>query len=231
MAEWKYEPDTEVRRIAFIGLIQAITRHQQAHDAVAGDRTVTPEMEWLRQEIRRDLCAYGPELEERRQLAWIGMLMLGDLTLIDGIEETIGHPGAPGVKLEVLYDGDVDQILVDLVAENWDRLRAHFGEAVFDRLNGKSDSRRRTAGEQRLHVMSALATAASRHPRRRRDAPPRGWRGARATPGPALPPVGQGREQRRRSEPSARWPRNSATPRTAGRTRSWTRCWTGKAGM
>ena len=164
MAEWKYEPDTEVRRIAFIGLIQAITRHQQAHDAVAGDRTVTPEMEWLRQEIRRDLCAYGPELEERRQLAWIGMLMLGDLTLIDGIEETIGHPGAPGVKLEVLYDGDVDQILVDLVAENWDRLRAHFGEAVFDRLNGKSDSRRRTAGERRLHVMSALATAASRHP-------------------------------------------------------------------
>lgn len=164
MAEWKYEPDTEVRRIAFIGLIQAITRHQQAHDAVAGDRTVTPEMEWLRQEIRRDLCAYGPELEERRQLAWIGMLMLGDLTLIDSIEETIGHPGAPGVKLEVLYDGDVDQILVDLVAENWDRLRAHFGEAVFDRLNGKSDSRRRTAGERRLHVMSALATAASRHP-------------------------------------------------------------------
>ena len=164
MAGWKDEPDTEVRRIAFIGLIQAIMRHQQARDAVAGDHTFTPEMEWLRKEIKRDLCAYGPELEERRQLAWIGMLMLGDLTLIDGIEETIGHPGAPGVKLEVLYDGDVDQILVDLVAENWDRLRAHFGEAVFDRLNGKSDSQRRTAAEQRLHVMSALATAASRYP-------------------------------------------------------------------
>jgi hypothetical protein len=163
MAGWKDEPDTEVRRIAFIGLIQAITRHQQARDAVAGDHAFTPEMEWLRQEIRRDLCAYGPELEERRQLAWTGMLMLGDLTLIDGIEETIGHPGAPGVKLEVLYEGDVDQILVDLVAENWEQLRAHFGEAVFERLNGKSDSQRRTAGEQRLQVMSALATVASRH--------------------------------------------------------------------
>lgn len=145
---------------------------------MAGDSTVTPEMEWLRQEIRRDLCAYGPELEERRQLAWIGVLMLGDLTLIDGIRETIGDPGAPGVKLEVLYDGDVDQILVDLVADNWDRLRAHFGEAVFERLNGKSDSRRRTAGEQRLRVMSALATAAPRHPaiadmlRREADAEP-----------------------------------------------------------
>ena len=178
LSEWRHEPDTEVRRIAFVGLIQAITRHQQARDAVAGDRAATPEMEWLRQEIRRDLCAYGPELEERRQLAWTGMLMLGDLTLIDGIRETIGDPGAPGVKLEVLYDGDVDQILVDLVAENWDRLRAHFGEAVFERLNGKSDSRRRTAGEQRLHVMSALATAAPRHPaiadmlRREADAEP-----------------------------------------------------------
>ena len=93
-------------------------------------------------------------------------------------QETIGDPGAPGVKLEVLYDGDVDQILVDLVADNWDRLRAHFGEAVFERLNGKSDSRRRTASEQRLHVMSALATAAPRHPaiadmlRREADAEP-----------------------------------------------------------
>jgi hypothetical protein len=163
MAGWKDEPDTEVRRIAFIGLIQAITRHQQARDAVAGDHTFTPEMEWLRQEIKRDLCAYGPELEERRQLAWTGMLILGDLTLIDGIEETIGHPGPPGVKLEVLYDGDVDEILVDLVAENWHRLRAHFGETIFERLNGQSDSQRRTAAERRFHVMSALATAASRH--------------------------------------------------------------------
>lgn len=121
-------------------------------------------MEWLRQEIKDDLCAYGPELEERRQLAWIGMLMLGDLTLIDGIEETIGDPGVPGVKLDVLFDGDVDQILVDLVAENWELLCAHFGETIFERLNGKADSRRRTASEQRRQVMSALATVASRYP-------------------------------------------------------------------
>jgi hypothetical protein len=164
MAGWKDDPDTEVRRIAFIGLVQMINQHQLAHDAVAGDGTLTPEMEWLRKEITDDLCAYGPELEERRQLAWIGMLMLGDLTLIDGIEETIGHPGMPGVKLDVLYDGDVDEILVELVAENWKRLFTHFGETIFERLNGKSDSQRRTVGEQRRYVMSALSTAASRHP-------------------------------------------------------------------
>ncbi|WP_371636569.1 NACHT domain-containing protein [Streptomyces zaomyceticus] len=163
-AEWKNEPDTDVRRTAFLGLIQAILRHQQAHSDLAGPDTLTPEMEWLHGEIKGELCAYGPELEERRQLAWIGMLMLGDLTLIDGIVETIGHSGAPGVKLDVLYDGDVDQILVDLVAENWDQLCAHFGEEIFERLNGKSDSQSRTVGDQRRHVMSALATIASRSP-------------------------------------------------------------------
>jgi len=165
LAAWKNEPDTEVRRNAFIGLIQAIKRHQQAHDDVAGVDTPTSEMEWLREEIKDDLCAYGPELQERRQLAWIGMLMLGDLTLIDGIEETIGYSGqAPGVKLDVLYDGDVDPILVDLVAEHWERLCAHFGDDIFERLNSASDRQRRTAGEQRRHVMSALATVASRYP-------------------------------------------------------------------
>lgn len=163
-AEWKNDPDTEIRRTAFLGLIQAILRHQQAYNDPAGSDTLTPEMEGLRSEIKDELCAYGPELEERRQLAWIGMLMLGDLTLIDGIEETIGHSGAPGVKLDALYDGDVDQILVDLVAENWHRLCAHFGDEIFERLTGKSDSQRRTVSDQRRHVMSALATVASRYP-------------------------------------------------------------------
>ncbi|MFF4880209.1 NACHT domain-containing protein [Micromonospora sp. NPDC000668] len=165
MGEWRNEPDTEVRRNAFIGLIQAIQRHQQTHDDVAGADTLTAEMAWLRKEIKNDLCAYGPELEERRQLAWIGMLMLGDLTLSDGIQETIGHEGqVPGVKLDVLYDGDVDHILADLVGENWERLQVHFGDELFARLNSTSDRQRRTASEQRHHVMSALATVASRYP-------------------------------------------------------------------
>ncbi|MGW3647560.1 NACHT domain-containing protein [Streptomyces sp. NPDC000878] len=164
MAEWKNEPDSEVRRTAFIGLVQVIKRHQQAHHDLAGSDTLTSEMEWLRGEIRDELCAYGPELEEHRQLAWIGMLMLGDPSLIDGIRETIGHPGAPGVTLDLLYGGDVDQILVDLVAENWEQLCTLFGEKVYERLNGKSESRQRTACEQRRHVMSILATVAARYP-------------------------------------------------------------------
>ncbi|MCP3821369.1 NACHT domain-containing protein [Streptomyces sp. A3M-1-3] len=164
MVAWKNEPDTGIRRNAFIGLIQSIKRHQQAHNNLMGSGAQTPEMEWLRGEITDELCAYGPELEERRQLAWIGMLMLGDLTLIDSVRETLGYPGVPGVRLDVLHDGDVDQILVDLVAENWEGLHAHFGDGIFERLNGKSDSQRRTASEERRHVMSALATVVSRYP-------------------------------------------------------------------
>jgi hypothetical protein len=165
MEEWRNDPDTEVRRNAFIGLVQAIRRHQQFHNDVVGAGTLTAEMVWLRRVIKEDLCAYGPELEERRQLAWIGMLMLEDLTLSEGIRETLGYEGqTPGVQLDVLFDGDVDQILVDLVAENWERLRVHFGDEVFERLNSTSNRQRRTVREQRRQVMSALATVASRYP-------------------------------------------------------------------
>jgi hypothetical protein len=165
LAEWRSEPDAEVRRHAFIGLVQAIKRHQQAHNAVAGADTLTAEMEWLRTEIKRDLCAYGSELEERRQLAWIGMLMLGDLTLSDGIRETLGYAGqVPGVQLDLVYGTDVDQILVDLIAENWQQLSVHFGDEIFERLNGTSDRQNQPVGEQRRHVMSALATVATRYP-------------------------------------------------------------------
>jgi hypothetical protein len=166
MTEWTYEPDPEVRRTAFIGLVQAIVRHQHFYDNVAKVDTLTTEMEWLRQGIKADLCAYGPELNQRRQLAWIGMLMLGDLTLSDGTQETIGHSGqVPGVQLNVLYSDDVDRILVDLVAQNWEQLRVHFGEAeLIKRLNGTSSRQQRAVKEQRRHVMSALATVAFRYP-------------------------------------------------------------------
>ena len=231
MAEWTNEPDTEVRRISFIGLIQAIRRHQQAHDNVAGADRMTAEMEWLRKEITDDLCAYGPELEERRQLAWIGMLMLGDLTLSDGIQETLGYSGqAPGVRLDVLYGGDVDQILVDLVARNWERLRVHFGDDLFERLNSTSDRQRRTVAEQRRHVMSVLATVASRYPaiaEMLRD---------EADTDAALrqiPISSYGRETRIKATkgPSARSLTISAEWRIAGKTKSSTHCWTETAGM
>nr|WP_277605314.1 NACHT domain-containing protein [Glycomyces sp. L485] len=164
LADWKNEPDPEVRRTALVGLVQAIKSDQQAHNNLTGPDTFTPQMEWLHHEIKDQLCAYGPELEERRRLAWIGMLILGDLTLIDGIKETIGAPDAPGVQLDAEDYGPVDRILVELIAENWARLSEHFSEQVFDRLNGKLGNRNQTANDKRRNVMSALAIVASRYP-------------------------------------------------------------------
>jgi hypothetical protein len=163
LADWEKEPDSEVRRTAFIGLVQAIKRHQQVHDQTAGPSVISDQMQWLRQKIKDNLCAYGPDLDDLRQLAWTGMLMLGDLTLGDDITERIGQPRPVGVKLTKLPDGAVDQILVDLIAENWDQLFEHFGDEVYERLDRTSEDTGNVA-DHRHKVMSALATTATRVP-------------------------------------------------------------------
>ncbi|GAA0546405.1 hypothetical protein GCM10010172_30090 [Paractinoplanes ferrugineus] len=164
LSEWEKEPDSEVRRIAFIGLVQAIKRHQQAHDQTAGTEVLTHHMQWLVEKIKANLCAYGPDLDDMRQLAWTGMLMLGDITLIDGITEWIGEPRPVAVKLTRLPEGAVDQILVDLVAEHWDRLQEHFGADLYQRLDRSSGDRTRSVADYRHDVMAALATTATRYP-------------------------------------------------------------------
>jgi len=68
IAYWKADPDLPVRRTLLIGA----TRHLQAHQAAihaSGSSAHLPELDWLREQIRAGLCAYGPELEEDRQLA------------------------------------------------------------------------------------------------------------------------------------------------------------------
>lgn len=163
LAGWETEPDSEVRRIAFIGLVQSIKRHQQTHGQVAGTGVASAQTAWLRAKIKENLCAYGPDLDELRQLAWIGMLMLGDLTLSDGIIERIGKPRPVGVKLTRLPDLAVDPILVDLIADGWDQLQDHFGDTIYQRLDRSSDDSGNIA-DHRHKVMSALATTASRFP-------------------------------------------------------------------
>jgi energy-coupling factor transporter ATP-binding protein EcfA2 len=163
ISHWRDDPDSEVRRTLLIGALQAIKRHQRLQEEISGSMNLTLEMQWLREAIREELCAYGPELEERRQLAWIGMLLLGDLMLIDGLEESIGDPGKPGVGLTTIREA-ADQVLVELVAANWAALEAHFGDELFDRLIGRMHGRDRDANAHRRHVLAALATVASRHP-------------------------------------------------------------------
>ena len=161
IAYWKADPDLPVRRTLLIGA----TRHLQAHQAAihaSGSTAHLPELDWLREQIRAGLCAYGPALEEDRKLAWIGMLLLGDLTLIDGLRETIGEPDEPGVELSTLF-GEPDPILVDLVAAHWSTLQAHFGSSLYSRLGGRR-SKRQGEELELVRILSPLATVATKYP-------------------------------------------------------------------
>ncbi|GLY99835.1 hypothetical protein [Actinoplanes sp. NBRC 103695] len=164
LSEWEKEPDSEVRRIAFIGLVQAIKRHQKAHNQTAGSEVITDHMQWLVEKIKANLCAYGPDLDDLRQLAWTGMLMLGDITIIDGITEWIGESRPVAVKLTKLPEGAIDQILVDLIAEHWDRLREHFGDDLYQRLDRTASDRAKSVDDHRHDVIAAMATTAARFP-------------------------------------------------------------------
>ena len=73
------------------------------------------------------------------------MLLLNDLTLIDGLNETIGDPDEPGVDLADIY-GWPDSFLVTLVADRWEELKTHFGDSLIQRLSASHLNRPSTTG-------------------------------------------------------------------------------------
>ena len=155
-SSWKNDPDDGVRQTIAVGLTQALIREQ------ASRTEMTPEMEKWRESVRQDLCAYGPHMDANRRGAWLSMLLLNDLTLIDGLKETIGDPDEPGVDLADIY-GWPEPLLVALVADRWEELKAHFGGSLIRRL---SASRHKPSEQDRQarRAVKALATAAGRNP-------------------------------------------------------------------
>lgn len=151
-SSWKNDPDDGVRRTIAVGLTQVLIREQ------ASRAQVIPEMEKWRESVRQDLCAYGPDMDSKRRDAWLSMLLLNDLTLIDGLKETIGDPEEPGVDLADIY-GWPDSLLVTLVVDRWEELKAHFGDSLIQRL---SASRLKPSEQDRraLRAVEALATGA-----------------------------------------------------------------------
>jgi hypothetical protein len=126
---WKSDPDDGVRRVVAIGVTEAIQRHQQPDDPPP------PELTQWREVVRENLRAYGPHLDEDRQIAWTCMLLLGAPELLDGLLETINEPTRPGVRLTDIY-GNPDVLLATLVAENWDDLLPHLGDNPMAQLSG-----------------------------------------------------------------------------------------------
>lgn len=156
---WGEDPDVWVQRAALTGLIRRVERYRISPNA---EHAQTEEAtDWLRAQVQAELCGYGPALEDRRQTGWVGMLLLGDLGLHDGLLETIGEPTRPGVHLRHLFGG-VDRELVDLLNANWNEVSAHFGEDLFTLLSGSNA--RDIREDARASVLGQLSTSSSPHP-------------------------------------------------------------------
>lgn len=156
---WDEDPDVWVQRAALTGLIRRVERYRISPNA---EHAQTEEAtDWLRAQVQTELCGYGPALEDRRQTGWVGMLLLGDLELHDGLLETIGEATRPGVHLRHLFGG-VDRELVDLLNANWDEVSAHFGEDVFTLLS--ASNARDVREDARASVLGQLSTSSSPHP-------------------------------------------------------------------
>lgn len=160
LQDWSEDPDGWVQRTALTGLIRRVDRYRISPNA---EQAQTEEVAaWLSAQVRAELCGYGPGLEDRRQTGWVGMLLLDDLTLHDGLLETIGEPTRPGVQLPHLFGG-IDRELVDLLNTHWEDVYAHFGNDVFQLLSA-SRAKDTPADDSRSSVLRNLSTSSSPHP-------------------------------------------------------------------
>ncbi|MBB1517402.1 hypothetical protein H5398_15715 [Tessaracoccus sp. MC1679] len=160
LQDWSEDPDVWVQRTALTGLIRRVDRYRISPNAEQAQTEVATA--WLRAQVRTALCGYGPDMEDRRQTGWVGMLLLGDLALHDGLLETIGEPNRPGVQLHHLFGG-VDRELVDLLNAHWDDVYAHFGIDVYALLSA-SRAKGSSVGDARSSVLRRLSTSPSPHP-------------------------------------------------------------------
>jgi hypothetical protein len=163
LRESDYDRDVWVQRAALSGLVRRFNRYRLS--APADPAQVEATAGWLRVYIRGQLAAYGPSYEDRRQNAWVGMLLFGEFDLHDGLFETIGEPTRPGVQLAHVF-GEIDTEFLDLLNANWDDLVKHFGEdELFTLLSGTRAPSDKTLITARNRVLSQLTQVPAPHPR------------------------------------------------------------------
>lgn len=146
---WVNDPDEGVRRNTAVGITQAVLRHHQPETLPRVELT-----EWS-ETVRAQLCAYGPNHEEDRQIAWTCMLLLGAPELLDGQLETIGEATPPGVRLTDIY-GNPDELLVELIAQNWEILLPHLEKNPLRQL---TDARPKSEAHETRALRSLLVAA------------------------------------------------------------------------
>jgi hypothetical protein len=149
-AQWPNEPHDLIRPAA-----SAVFHTHLLRDH---DRGALPELEWQQaQSVLRDTASgLGHNYWARRRAAWVGILLTGQLGLLDDLVE---HDGRPiRLPLGEFISTDLDLLVLGEIADHWPALRAHFGDTLLTRLTGDMLSPATdTAWEY-------LALVADRHP-------------------------------------------------------------------
>lgn len=160
LKNWTADPDIWVQRAALAGLIRRVDRYRISANADISQ--LDDVAQWLRTQVRSELCAYGPDYEDHRQTAWVGMLELNELELHDGLLETIGEPTRPGTELRHILGG-LDHEIVDLVNARWESIVDHFGDDIFTLLSAPR-AKENSDEEARVKVLRDLSHAQTTHP-------------------------------------------------------------------
>lgn len=153
---WADEEDGANKSIAALTYHQALLEGRRVGDVDDEEWSAAAAL------LAQQAAAYGPDHEARRRAAWVGMSVLQDWTIVDGLVETIGDPTPIGVPLADPFHGP-DITCVRQLAARWEELRDHFGDGLLSRLSGL---RGKTAEPD---VWDSLAHGAKGHAALERD--------------------------------------------------------------
>ncbi|MEH0656033.1 NACHT domain-containing protein [Streptomyces scabiei] len=167
LTEWRHDTSSPVRRAAATALARALAVTSVPASGTDYATTESPTAhpghqqarERLRAECRQEMLSYDLDTgDDRRRTAWLIMLLLGDVTLLEGLVEL--HRGRPAsVEFDDVLSGP-DPQLTQLVAAHWTALQQQCGNRLPERLAG----RHREAFPGLTRVWATLATVATRHP-------------------------------------------------------------------
>ncbi|MYZ34894.1 NACHT domain-containing protein [Streptomyces sp. MnatMP-M17] len=167
LKEWRHDTSSPVRRAAATALARtlAVTPVLASGSDGATSESTTAHTNWqqaqekLRAECRQELLSYDLNTgDDRRRTAWVIVLLLGDVTLLEGVvERNNGRPAS--AEFDDPLSGP-DLQLTKLVATHWTALQQQCGNQLLERLTGRLS---RTPPEL-TKVWATLATVAARHP-------------------------------------------------------------------
>jgi hypothetical protein len=160
--EWTRDYDRVASRASAITLSRSLTRATALLNSSGGAPNVRGAIEKFYGQIESEMTALGKALDERRQVAWIAMLITGRFDLLQTAFER-RRAGEPARVPLQNHFGETDQTLAGLVAQHWEDLERSCPGSLFDCFGHPFDHTDDSAKRQRA-VWSHLSTVARSYP-------------------------------------------------------------------